>query len=147
MLLCSFIQTTQRIMITVQLSRLHSLITFHDINLVSICLCLVGRCSRSAVYRTREMAARALVPFVLVTQVPCTVRTLLQELPPESGPNIQHNHIHGTLLQVCNHTRHINQYSQYAQHMPWQSTVAGITSPPKIPQECHSVLLDCMLYF
>ncbi|XP_008428609.1 thyroid adenoma-associated protein [Poecilia reticulata] len=61
---------------------------------------LIMRCSRSAVYRTREMAARALVPFVLVTQIPSTVRTLLQELPPEPGPNIQQNHIHGTLLQV-----------------------------------------------
>uniref|UniRef100_A0A3B4WC26 tRNA (32-2'-O)-methyltransferase regulator THADA n=1 Tax=Seriola lalandi dorsalis TaxID=1841481 RepID=A0A3B4WC26_SERLL len=58
------------------------------------------RCGRSAVYRTREMAARALVPFVLVTQVPSTVHSLLQELPPEPGPRIQHNHIHGTLLQV-----------------------------------------------
>lgn len=58
------------------------------------------RCGRSAVYRTREMAARALVPFVLVTQVPSTVHTLLQELPAQPGPGIQHNHIHGTLLQV-----------------------------------------------
>ncbi|MED6266285.1 hypothetical protein CHARACLAT_000521, partial [Characodon lateralis] len=60
---------------------------------------LIMRCSRSAVYRTREMSARALVPFVLVTQVPSTVQSLLQELPPEPGPKIQHNHIHGTLLQ------------------------------------------------
>ncbi|KAL7382872.1 hypothetical protein ABVT39_000669 [Epinephelus coioides] len=58
------------------------------------------RCGRSAVYRTREMAARALVPFVLVTQIPSTVHMLLQELPVEPGPKIQHNHIHGTLLQV-----------------------------------------------
>ncbi|XP_047459692.1 thyroid adenoma-associated protein [Mugil cephalus] len=58
------------------------------------------RCGHSAVYRTREMAARALVPFVLVTQVPSTVRSLLQDLPLEPGPKIQHNHIHGTLLQV-----------------------------------------------
>ncbi|KAM9847598.1 thyroid adenoma-associated protein [Aulostomus maculatus] len=58
------------------------------------------RCGRSAVYRTREMAARALVPFVLVTQVPSTVHSLLLELPPEPRPKIQHNHIHGTLLQV-----------------------------------------------
>lgn len=58
------------------------------------------RCGRSAVYRTREMASRALVPFVLVTQVPSTVHALLQELPAEPGPKIQHNHIHGTLLQV-----------------------------------------------
>uniref|UniRef100_A0A8D3AXT7 tRNA (32-2'-O)-methyltransferase regulator THADA n=1 Tax=Scophthalmus maximus TaxID=52904 RepID=A0A8D3AXT7_SCOMX len=61
---------------------------------------LDSRCGRSAVYRTREMAARALVPFVLVTQVPSIVVTLLQELPPEPGPRFQHNHIHGTLLQV-----------------------------------------------
>uniref|UniRef100_UPI0037E7F30F thyroid adenoma-associated protein n=1 Tax=Semicossyphus pulcher TaxID=241346 RepID=UPI0037E7F30F len=58
------------------------------------------RCGRSAVYRTREMAARALVPFVLLTQVPSTVHTLLQELPVEPGPLTQQNHIHGTLLQV-----------------------------------------------
>ncbi|XP_067385468.1 thyroid adenoma-associated protein isoform X2 [Channa argus] len=58
------------------------------------------RCGRSAVYRTREMAARALVPFVLITQVPSTVQSLLLELPSEPGLEIQHNHIHGTLLQV-----------------------------------------------
>ncbi|XP_037321311.2 thyroid adenoma-associated protein [Pungitius pungitius] len=58
------------------------------------------RCGRSAVYRTREMAARALVPFVLVTQVPSTVHKLLQELPQQPAPGIQHNHVHGTLLQV-----------------------------------------------
>ncbi|XP_053357978.1 thyroid adenoma-associated protein [Clarias gariepinus] len=58
------------------------------------------RCSRSAVYRTREMAARALVPFVLVTEVPSTIRTLLEDLPVKPGPGTQQNHIHGTLLQV-----------------------------------------------
>jgi len=47
------------------------------------------------------MAARALVPFVLVTQVPSTIQTLLEELPEVPGPGIQQNHIHGTLLQVC----------------------------------------------
>ncbi|XP_041865612.1 thyroid adenoma-associated protein [Melanotaenia boesemani] len=60
----------------------------------------IMRCGRSAVYRTREMAARALVPFVLVSQVPSTVHSLLQELPSEPGPKIQHNCVHGTLLQV-----------------------------------------------
>ncbi|XP_034537474.1 thyroid adenoma-associated protein [Notolabrus celidotus] len=58
------------------------------------------RCGHSAVYRTREMSARALVPFVLLTQVPSTIHTLLQELPLEPGPQTQQNHIHGTLLQV-----------------------------------------------
>lgn len=67
--------------------------------------CVFCRCGRSAVYRTREMAARALVPFVLVTQVPPTVQALLQELPSSSGPSIQQNRVHGTLLQVCAHTR------------------------------------------
>uniref|UniRef100_A0A672GSV2 tRNA (32-2'-O)-methyltransferase regulator THADA n=1 Tax=Salarias fasciatus TaxID=181472 RepID=A0A672GSV2_SALFA len=60
----------------------------------------IMRCGRSAVYRTREMAARALVPFVLLTQVPSTVHSLLQELPPQPGTKVQQNHIHGTLLQV-----------------------------------------------
>lgn len=61
-------------------------------------------------YRTREMAARALVPFVLVTQIPSTVQTLLQELPLEPGPKLQQNRIHGTLLQVCSHAHaSINQ--------------------------------------
>ncbi|CAL8255312.1 unnamed protein product [Lota lota] len=58
------------------------------------------RCGRSAVYWTREMAARALVPFVLVTQIPATVQTLLQDLPSEPRTKTQQNHIHGTLLQV-----------------------------------------------
>ncbi|XP_057703664.1 thyroid adenoma-associated protein [Corythoichthys intestinalis] len=58
------------------------------------------RCGRSAEYRTREMAAQALVPFVLVTRVPSTVHSLLQALPQDPGPQIQHNYIHGTLLQV-----------------------------------------------
>ncbi|XP_068183222.1 thyroid adenoma-associated protein [Antennarius striatus] len=58
------------------------------------------RCGHSAVYRTRAMAAQALVPFVLLTQIPSTVHTLLKELPTESGHNVQHNSIHGTLLQV-----------------------------------------------
>ncbi|XP_035807135.2 thyroid adenoma-associated protein isoform X2 [Amphiprion ocellaris] len=60
----------------------------------------IMRCGRSAVYRTREMAARALVPFVLVTKVPSAVCSLVLELPLQPGPKIQHNHIHGTLLQV-----------------------------------------------
>lgn len=71
---------------------------------VGLCGRLIGRCSRSAVYRTREMAARALVPFVLLTQVPSTVGSLLQELPAHPGPHVQHNHVHGTLLQVWRRT-------------------------------------------
>uniref|UniRef100_I3J4G4 tRNA (32-2'-O)-methyltransferase regulator THADA n=1 Tax=Oreochromis niloticus TaxID=8128 RepID=I3J4G4_ORENI len=67
----------------------------------------IMRCGRSAVYRTREMAARALVPFVLVTQIPSTVQSLLQELPLEPGPKLQQNRIHGTLLQVCSHAHSI----------------------------------------
>uniref|UniRef100_A0AAY4DDJ9 tRNA (32-2'-O)-methyltransferase regulator THADA n=1 Tax=Denticeps clupeoides TaxID=299321 RepID=A0AAY4DDJ9_9TELE len=58
------------------------------------------RCGRSAVYRTREMAARALVPFVQVPLVPATIQTLLEGLPLHPGPGAQQNHIHGTLLQV-----------------------------------------------
>ncbi|XP_054654296.1 thyroid adenoma-associated protein isoform X2 [Dunckerocampus dactyliophorus] len=58
------------------------------------------RCGRSAVYRTREMAARALVPFVPLTQISSTIHAVLQQLPQHSAPQIQNNCIHGTLLQV-----------------------------------------------
>nr|XP_023660134.1 thyroid adenoma-associated protein isoform X1 [Paramormyrops kingsleyae] len=58
------------------------------------------KCGRSAVYRTRQMAARALVPFVSVTQLPSTIGALLEDLPVGPGPQVQQNHIHGTLLQV-----------------------------------------------
>ncbi|KAL2083770.1 hypothetical protein ACEWY4_021543 [Coilia grayii] len=58
------------------------------------------RCGCSAVYRTREMAARALVPFVLLTQIPLTVQNLLEQLPLKPSTRTQQNHIHGTLLQV-----------------------------------------------
>uniref|UniRef100_A0A8C5DWK7 tRNA (32-2'-O)-methyltransferase regulator THADA n=1 Tax=Gouania willdenowi TaxID=441366 RepID=A0A8C5DWK7_GOUWI len=60
----------------------------------------IMRCARCAVYRTREMAARALVPFVLVTQLSSTVHSLLLQLPSEPGHHVQQNHVHGTLLQV-----------------------------------------------
>ncbi|XP_035387280.1 thyroid adenoma-associated protein isoform X1 [Electrophorus electricus] len=61
--------------------------------------CII-RCAGSAVYRTREMAARALVPFVQLTCVPATIRTLLEDLPVRPSPGSRQNRIHGGLLQV-----------------------------------------------
>ncbi|NWR67063.1 THADA protein, partial [Bucorvus abyssinicus] len=58
------------------------------------------RCGHSPVYRSREMAGRALVPFVLVNEVPQTVCFLLEGLPDSTSPCIRQNNIHGTLLQV-----------------------------------------------
>lgn len=58
------------------------------------------RCGRSPIYRSREMAARALVPLVMVDQVPNTVRSLLATLPSCTDQCFRQNHIHGTLLQV-----------------------------------------------
>ncbi|NXN98183.1 THADA protein, partial [Rhinopomastus cyanomelas] len=58
------------------------------------------RCGHSPVYRSREMSGRALVPFVMVNEVPRTVMFLLKELPDSTTPCIRHNSIHGTLLQV-----------------------------------------------
>ncbi|XP_066553351.1 thyroid adenoma-associated protein [Amia ocellicauda] len=72
------------------------------------------RCGHSPVQRSREMAARALVPFVLVTQVPSIIRTLVQDLPEEPGPGSRHNHIHGTLLQVL----HLLRSHQEDTHRP-----------------------------
>ncbi|XP_071433610.1 tRNA (32-2'-O)-methyltransferase regulator THADA [Pithys albifrons albifrons] len=58
------------------------------------------RCGHSPVYRCREMSGRALVPFVMVNEVPQTVLSLLQGLPDPTSPCIRQNSIHGTLLQV-----------------------------------------------
>ncbi|XP_074022416.1 tRNA (32-2'-O)-methyltransferase regulator THADA [Numenius arquata] len=58
------------------------------------------RCGHSPVYRSREMSGRALVPFVMVNEVPRTVLSLLEGLPDSTSPWIRQNNIHGTLLQV-----------------------------------------------
>uniref|UniRef100_A0A4W3HEY4 tRNA (32-2'-O)-methyltransferase regulator THADA n=1 Tax=Callorhinchus milii TaxID=7868 RepID=A0A4W3HEY4_CALMI len=58
------------------------------------------RCSHSAVLRSREMAARALVPFVTVDQVLPTVRSLMEALPGLTEACVRQNHVHGTLLQA-----------------------------------------------
>ncbi|NXX74891.1 THADA protein, partial [Urocolius indicus] len=58
------------------------------------------RCGHSPVYRSREMSGRALVPFVMVNEVPQTVLSLVEELPDPTSPCIRQNNIHGTLLQV-----------------------------------------------
>ncbi|KAM9196592.1 tRNA (32-2'-O)-methyltransferase regulator THADA [Mergus octosetaceus] len=58
------------------------------------------RCGHSPVYRSREMSGRALVPFVMVNEVPHTVTSLLRGLPDCTSPCIRQNNIHGTLLQV-----------------------------------------------
>ncbi|NXE47528.1 THADA protein, partial [Casuarius casuarius] len=61
---------------------------------------LIIRCGHSPVYRSREMSGRALVPFVMVNEVPQTVLSLLKGLPDCTSPCIRQNAIHGTLLQV-----------------------------------------------
>ncbi|XP_047377832.1 thyroid adenoma-associated protein isoform X2 [Sciurus carolinensis] len=60
----------------------------------------VDRCGHSPIYRSREMAARALVPFVMLDQMPNTIRTLLATLPNRTDQCFRQNHIHGMLLQV-----------------------------------------------
>ncbi|XP_042330364.1 thyroid adenoma-associated protein isoform X2 [Sceloporus undulatus] len=58
------------------------------------------RCGKSPVYRSRELAARALVPFIMKNLVPQTVTSLLTELPDFTDPYVRQNAVHGTLLQV-----------------------------------------------
>uniref|UniRef100_A0A663LQB7 tRNA (32-2'-O)-methyltransferase regulator THADA n=1 Tax=Athene cunicularia TaxID=194338 RepID=A0A663LQB7_ATHCN len=58
------------------------------------------RCGHSPVYRSREMSGQALVPFVMVNEVPHTVLSLLEGLPDSTSPCIRQNNVHGTLLQV-----------------------------------------------
>ncbi|MEE6474112.1 hypothetical protein FKM82_010275 [Ascaphus truei] len=60
----------------------------------------IMRCGHSPVYRSREMAARALVPFLMIDDIPQTTVHLLKNLPDFASPCVRQNHIHGTLLQV-----------------------------------------------
>ncbi|XP_063158962.1 tRNA (32-2'-O)-methyltransferase regulator THADA [Candoia aspera] len=61
---------------------------------------LILRCGNSPVYRSRELAGRALVPFVMLNLVPQTISSLLAGLPDCTDPCVRQNAVHGTLLQV-----------------------------------------------
>ncbi|XP_072031670.1 tRNA (32-2'-O)-methyltransferase regulator THADA-like [Amphiura filiformis] len=64
------------------------------------------RCAGSAVYKTRCIAARALVAVVPGGQIPDMIKQLLETLPEDSQlissshERICHNYIHGVLLQI-----------------------------------------------
>ncbi|XP_062427881.1 tRNA (32-2'-O)-methyltransferase regulator THADA isoform X2 [Rhea pennata] len=74
----------------------------------------IVRCGHSPVYRSREMSGQALVPFVMVNEVPQTAVSLLKGLPDCTSPCIRQNAIHGTLLQVF----HLLQsYLELKQHI------------------------------
>ncbi|NWY62097.1 THADA protein, partial [Chionis minor] len=73
--------------------------TYSALTMAPFVPCII-RCGHSPVYRSREMSGRALVPFVMVNEVPRTVLSLLEGLPDSTSPCIRQNNIHGTLLQV-----------------------------------------------
>ncbi|KAM5164962.1 tRNA (32-2'-O)-methyltransferase regulator THADA isoform 2-T2 [Mantella aurantiaca] len=60
----------------------------------------IMRCANSPVYRSREMAARALVPFLLADDIPCTTVELIRSLPDSGSQLVRQNRVHGELLQV-----------------------------------------------
>lgn len=73
---------------------------------ILFCFILFHRCAGTAVFKTRCIAARALVAVVPKGNVPDMLKQLLETLPgdpPVIGPgarSICHNYIHGVLLQV-----------------------------------------------
>ncbi|KAG8123203.1 hypothetical protein E2320_018587, partial [Naja naja] len=71
-------------------------------------------CGNSPVYRSRELAGRALVPFVMLNLVPQTVSSLLASLPDSSDPCVQQNAVHGTLLQILHLLRSYLESKQRA---------------------------------
>ncbi|GAB5569573.1 thyroid adenoma-associated protein isoform X2 [Prionailurus iriomotensis] len=82
-------------------------------------------CGHSPVYRSREMAARALVPFVMVDEIPNTIRTLLAKLPNSTDQCFRQNHIHGTLLQVF-HLLQAFSDSKYRLNAYFQQELADV---------------------
>ncbi|XP_045141726.1 thyroid adenoma-associated protein isoform X1 [Echinops telfairi] len=86
----------------------------------------IMRCGRSPVYRSREMAARALVPFVMIDQIPRTIRTLLATLPERTDQCFRQNHIHGVLLQVF-HLLQAYADSKHRTNSDFQQELTDIT--------------------
>ncbi|KAM9187654.1 tRNA (32-2'-O)-methyltransferase regulator THADA isoform 3-T3 [Dugong dugon] len=84
------------------------------------------RCGGSPVYRSREMAARALVPFVMVDQIPNTIQTLLARLPNCTDHCFRQNHIHGTLLQVF-HLLQAYSDSKHRTNSDFQQELTDVT--------------------
>ncbi|XP_021780479.1 thyroid adenoma-associated protein isoform X4 [Papio anubis] len=85
-----------------------------------------NRCGHSPVYHSREMAARALVPFVMIDHIPNTIRTLLATLPSCTDQCFRQNHIHGTLLQVF-HLLQAYSDSKHRTHSDFQHELTDIT--------------------
>ncbi|MXQ90862.1 hypothetical protein E5288_WYG019539 [Bos mutus] len=85
----------------------------------------VDRCGHSPVYRSREMAARALVPFVMMDEIPNTIQTLLAKLPDCTDQCFRQNHIHGTLLQVF-HLLQAFSDSKYRMNTYFQQELADV---------------------
>ncbi|XP_068927698.1 tRNA (32-2'-O)-methyltransferase regulator THADA isoform X2 [Petaurus breviceps papuanus] len=86
----------------------------------------IRRCGLSAVYRSREMAARALVPFVMIDQIPNTIQSLLSELPNCTDLCIRQNHVHGMLLQVF-HLLQSYSDSKHRANLDFQQELTDIT--------------------
>ncbi|XP_073905688.1 tRNA (32-2'-O)-methyltransferase regulator THADA isoform X8 [Castor canadensis] len=84
------------------------------------------RCGHSPIYRSREMAARALVPFVMIDQVPNTIRALLATLPNSTDQCFRQNHIHGTLLQVFHLLQAFTDY-KHRTNSDFQQELTDIT--------------------
>ncbi|XP_063474167.1 tRNA (32-2'-O)-methyltransferase regulator THADA isoform X5 [Symphalangus syndactylus] len=86
----------------------------------------IMRCGHSPVYHSREMAARALVPFVRIDHIPNTIRTLLATLPSCTDQCFRQNHIHGTLLQVF-HLLQAYSDSKHRTNSDFQHELTDIT--------------------
>nr|XP_021526433.1 LOW QUALITY PROTEIN: thyroid adenoma-associated protein [Aotus nancymaae] len=86
----------------------------------------IMRCGRSPVYHSREMAARALVPFVMIDHIPNTIQTLLATLPSCTDQCFRQNHIHGTLLQVF-HLLQAYSDSKHRTNSDFQHELTDIT--------------------
>lgn len=77
-----------------------------------VILC-VFRCAGSAVYKIRQMAARAIVPLVAKEQLVDILSILLQSLPAIDSDNKCQNLLHGICLQVSSSSTELkNNYDQ-----------------------------------
>ncbi|KAL1782981.1 thyroid adenoma-associated protein isoform X1 [Sigmodon hispidus] len=85
------------------------------------------RCGCSPIYRSREMAARALVPFITIDQIPSTLCALLDSLPDSTDQCFRQNHIHGTLLQIFHLLQAYITNSRHRTNAEFQQELSGVT--------------------
>eukprot|EP01083_Nonionella_stella_P199337 731033_1 len=79
---------------------------------------LIVKCASHRHYMGRFMASRALVPLIPSRSLVDFTRNVIESLPVADSQSIQHNFIHGTLLQIDHLVQRISAESDLSCQLP-----------------------------